>query len=497
MNKLNFKIPFFTAAALLLIILSFYFIRVKAVNGENTIAQKKAKYVFLFIGDGMGISQVQLTQATLPYFDNSVYDSDSLRLLQLPVTGFSTTHADNRYITGSAAAGTALATGNKTSISTISMSADHTKKLESIAKKAKKNDMRVGIITSVSIDHATPAVFYANSPSRDYYNYIAAQMAESDFDYFGGGYAKGNFEKYLKVDTTRHPADYTPTEIETLMEEKGYQITRNRAEFEAMKPGKNWTFSTYDESGAMSYAIDRKDSELTLADYTAKGIEMLDNENGFFMMVEGGKIDWASHANDAATVVYDVLDFDAAVNEALKFYKLHPEETLIIVTADHETGGLGLGFSGMGYKSDFALLTQQKISSALFSENAEKWIDDKIPFETIMDSVSFYYGLNDTSQYSTAKLSEEEYNRIRKAYEKSITGTDGTTQDYIIYGSYNPFTTLVTRILNEKAGIGWTSFSHTCTPVPVFAIGAGKNFFKGYYDNTDIPKRIMQVMEIE
>jgi alkaline phosphatase len=247
----------------------------------------------------------------------------------------------------------------------------------------------------------------------------------------------------------------------------------------------------------MSYAIDRKDSELTLADYTAKGIEMLDNENGFFMMVEGGKIDWASHANDAATVVYDVLDFDAAVNEALKFYKLHPEETLIIVTADHETGGLGLGFSGMGYKTDFALLTQQKISSALFSEKAEKWIDDKIPFETIMDSVSFYYGLNDTSQYSTAKLSEEEYNRIRKAYEKSITGTDGTTQDYIIYGSYNPFTTLVTRILNEKAGIGWTSFSHTCSPVPVFAIGAGSHYFEGYYDNTDIPKKIIQVSEIE
>lgn len=499
MKKINFKIPFFTAVILLLVILGFYFINgsTAGTNANSKFENNSGtpKYIFYFIGDGMAMPHLQLTEAALPYIRANRENVKKLNIRQFEYTGLSTTHAETRYITGSAAAGTALATGQKTSIGTIAKNGDHSQNLTSIAKTAKKEDMRVGIISSVSIDHATPAVFYANADSRGHYNFIASQMASSDFDYFGGGYAAGNLEKNKAPD--RNPKNHQAVDIEKLMQENGYLISKNTYGFQNLKAGKNWVFSAYNESdGSLSYEIDRKTNELSLSQYTEKAIELLENENGFFIMVEGGKIDWAAHANDASTVAGEVLAFDNAIGKALEFYEKYPDETLIIVTSDHETGGLGLGFSGMKYESDYRLLGGQKISAANFSEKAEKWLENKLSFKKAMDSVSFYFGLNDTSVYSSAKLSPEEYSRIETAYNKSISGLDKSMADYIIYGSYNPFTTVVTRILNEKAGIAWTTFSHTAGPVPVFAKGAGETLFTGYYDNTDIPKKLLKAAKL-
>jgi len=499
MKKINFKIPFFTSVILLLVILGFYFTNGSSAginaNSKFENSNHTPKYIFYFIADGLAMPHLQMTEAALPYIATNRENIKTLNIRRFEHTGFSTTHAETRYITGSAAAGTALATGQKTSIGTIAKTGDHSQNLTSIAKAAKNQDMRVGIISSVSIDHATPAVFYANADSRSHYNYIAGQMASSDFDYFGGGYAVGNFEKNMAPD--RNPEEHQAIDIEKLMRENGYYISKNNDDFKNLKAGKNWVFSSYNKTdGSLSYEIDRKTNELSLSQYTEKAIELLENKNGFFIMVEGGKIDWASHANDAATVAGDVLAFDNAVGKALEFYEKYPDETLIIVTSDHETGGLGLGFSGMKYESDYRLLGGQKISAAGFSDKADKWIESKLNFDKVMDSVSYYFGLNDTSVYSSAKLSREDYERIETAYNKSISGLDKSMKDYIIYGSYNPFTTIVTRVLNEKAGIAWTTYSHTAGPVPVFAKGVGESQFTGYYDNTDIPKKIMNTAKL-
>ena len=126
-------------------------------------------------------------------------------------------------------------------------------------------------------------------------------------------------------------------------------------------------------SSTLQYEIDRANNDVTLEDITRKAIEVVDNPNGFFMMVEGGKIDWACHDNDAATVVNEVLAFSRSVNAAFEFYKKYPNETLIIVTADHETGGMSLGNDANGYKIFLSILRNQKMSQEKLHQTFENF----------------------------------------------------------------------------------------------------------------------------
>jgi hypothetical protein len=171
------------------------------VHGQNAVAESAgrvgferpwmgAKYVFFFIGDGMASVQIHAAEAYLEAENHDLPGAPKAELLtmsQFPVQGMATTFADNRFITGSAAAGTALACGVKTSIGNISMAPDETTPYTSVAELARDAGMKVGIVSSVSIDHATPAVFYAHQPSRSMYYEISQDLANSDFDYFGGG----------------------------------------------------------------------------------------------------------------------------------------------------------------------------------------------------------------------------------------------------------------------------------------------------------------------
>ena len=141
-------------------------------------------------------------------------------------------------------------------------------------------------------------------------------------------------------------------DLYALAEAAGYKVVQTQAEAEALKAEDGKVIAIDEhlaDSSAMSYELDRAEEEWALADYVEKGIEVLDNDKGFFMMVEGGKIDWACHANDAASTITDTIALDNAVEKAVEFYNEHPEETLIIVTGDHETGGLTIGFAGTDY----------------------------------------------------------------------------------------------------------------------------------------------------
>ncbi len=476
--------------------LSLLFV-ISSCNSQNNltkteIGEKQAKYVFFFIGDGMGLPQVHLTEGYLAAVDGTV-GAKTLNMTSMPHSGFAKTYADTRFITGSAAAGTALATGHKTSINTIAMDSDKHTPLKSIATKAKENGMKVGIISSVNINHATPAAFYANQPERSMYYEIALDLAKSDFDFFGGGGIKYNKGK-------KGDADVDALE---LAKEEGYQYVNTKAAFEGLKAGTGKTIAVNPVllgSMEMPYGIDQQNSEISLAEFTAKGIELLDNENGFFMMVEGGKIDWACHANDVKTVIDDVIEFDEAIAEALDFYKKHPNETLIVVTSDHETGGLTLGYGGTHYSTYLEKLQHQKMSYDRFTKIIEEYKSSHKPQELDPDYINGLikenFGLG--NEELGLELTDKERAQVREAFMFSMPlhKTHSLTQDqmYLKYGGGEPLTSVVIELMSHKAGVSWTSHSHTALPAPVFSIGVGADQLSGYMENTDIPLLMEKLM---
>jgi alkaline phosphatase len=447
---------------------------------------QQAKYVFYFIGDGMGISHIGATEAYLAA-ETGEAGFGRLSFTQFPVNGLSTTYAHNRLITGSAAAGTALATGNKTSINTISMDVAKKNPMQTIAEKAKKEGLKVGVISSVSIDHATPAVFYAHQPERNMYYEIAAMLPASGFDFFGGGSFKDHDKKGTKPS------------VFGMLKDEGYSFINTKTGLEELKPGVGKVVATgtiIEPSGAIRYAIDQTDRDIPLKDFVGKAIDLLDNENGFFIMCEEGKIDWASHENDGATVIHNVIALSEAVENALEFYKAHPGETLIIVTADHETGGMSMGSVLSKYESDYGILQHQKISAFAFADMADSLMKnpENQNFDFALSLVEEYFGLGKSAGF---EMTDYEKSLLRDAYNVSGGAMDMINEEkYIRYGGYHPLANAATRILNSRAGIAWGTWAHTAQPVPVFAIGEGAELFEGYYDNTDIPKKIAKAMGI-
>ncbi len=449
---------------------------------------QKAKYVFLFIGDGMGLAQVNLTQGYLAALEDRV-GFVQLNFTKFPQVGFVSTYANDQMITCSAAAATALATGHKTNIGRISMDPSGSVPYESVATKAKRSGYKVGIVSNTSIDHATPAAFYAHQPDRDNYFEIGVQLAQSDFDFFAGG-------GFLIPDGTLGGKEVN---LVQLAKDNGFNVVNTRDGFEKLAPGAGRTLLLSPRpasEGSLPFSIDADPGDFTLADYTSKAISMLDNENGFFLMVEGGKIDWACHENDAATAIQEVIAFDKAVGNAVAFYLKHPDETLIIVTADHETGGLALGNNETGYDSHFGLLRYQKSSMGELNKivarfKVNKSGDSDADFAKILKVLESEMGLN--SRQRNTLLSDTDSSMLKKAFVESVYGleTENGTK-----GDDRTFIATAIGILAEKAGIGWSSGSHTCVNVPVFAIGTGAERFSGYIDNTDIPKLIGELMGI-
>ncbi len=467
---------------------------------------QEAKYVFLFIGDGMATVQVNAAEV----YAASVIDPDTrmhekLAMSQMPFHGLATTFSENSYITDSAAAGTALACGYKTKSGVISMNADGTVSYKSIAKAAQDAGMKVGIVSSVSIDHATPAVFYANQPSRNMYHEIDHELANSGFDYFGGGGVKR--------------PDGPLGNVYDAATANGYTIVTDRVSLQALTPasGKVIAYNhTLDGSKALYYELDRPADHISLAEFTEKGIELLDNPNGFFMMVEGGKIDWACHANDARSAIDDTLAFDDAIKEAVEFYNDHPDETLIIVTGDHECGGMTIGYAGTAYETYFDIVNRQNQSYIEFGKVFADAIAAGDSFNDLKDDITAAFGLEFLSRAQRRMLERQaesgdhdasvtlrlavnnwELQDLKRAFTMSMMPDSARPSDirtYELYGYYDPLTVTCTHILNKKAGVAWTSYSHTGVPVPVFAQGVSGEDFDGFYDNTDIAKKMAASM---
>jgi alkaline phosphatase len=458
-------------------------------GADNGYYGKKAKYVFYFIGDGMGMPQINSTEifkGTLS--GNNPMSRQPLNFSAFPNQGMQATYSNNTFITESAAAGTALATGHKTNNDVLGMDATKTVKLKSMAEMAKEKGMKVGIVTSVSLDHATPGAFYAHESSRKNLYEIGLSMVNSGFDYFAGG--------SLLAPTG---AKKDKTNVFDIARQNGYKVVNSKEDIANLskKDGKIIAVNQIlaaDE--ALPYDIDRNSEDMNLADYTKKGIELLDNPNGFFMMVEGGKIDWSSHANDAATTVRDVMAFEKAIDQALAFYAKHPDETLIVVTGDHETGGMTIGFAGTGYNTFYNKINKQSLSYETFDKDIKAYRQNVGAANA---------NLNDwlpvlEAKFGLTELTDYDKSRLRDALAASMIEPKQRTKDekgYLLYGGYEPFSVTVTHILNQKAGIGWTTYAHTGVSIPVFAQGVGGENFKGSYDNTDVAKKIMGIMGVQ
>ncbi|MGN1416607.1 MAG: alkaline phosphatase, partial [Oscillospiraceae bacterium] len=309
----------------------------------------------------------------------------------------------------------------------------------------------------------------------------------------------------------------------TLAEQAGYKVIKTQAEAEKLtaKDGKAIVIGeNIADSGSLSYNNDRVKDEWALADYVEKGIEVLDNDNGFFMMVEGGKIDWACHANDAGSTIADTVALSSAVSKAVDFYNEHPDETLIIVTGDHETGGLTIGYAGTNYDTFLTNLKNQKISYAKFdSDYVSRYKENNTSFSAVMKDITKLFGLTapagtpeaqvqldsadkhpDSDNTGTLEMTEYEYEKLKAAYEETMTRTSDdeiSQEEYVLYGSYEPLTVTITHILNNKSGVNFASYAHTGLPVAVFAKGAGSELFEGYYDNTDIYNNLAELTQVQ
>ena len=295
--------------------------------------EKKAKYIFLFIGDGMGFTHIAATESYLSYKEGKI-GGERLLFSTFPYCGNVSTYSANRNVTCSAASGTAIACGEKTNNDMIGMNADSVA-IYSMAAALKEDGYKIGIITTAPVNHATPSAFYAHNINRDNAYEISCEIPASGFEFFAGA----GFLKHRGENEDQRP-------VGEILEENGYTVSYGIEEFKDKSTLTSKAILCQEgnlNKNAQNYSVDYEEMGMGLRDMLKAGMAFIGEEEPFFFMCEGGMIDWGAHANSPMAVIHDIVDFDDAIREAYEFYLEHPDETLIIVTSDHETGGMTLG----------------------------------------------------------------------------------------------------------------------------------------------------------
>ncbi len=461
-------------------------------------ASAEVKYVFYFIGDGMGVNQINVTETYLAAVKGKI-GYEPILMASLPVVGMVNTYSATNGVTDSAAGGTALATGHKTKNGAIGVLEDLETPCTSIAAWAHKAGKAVGVATSVAITHATPASFYGHQPSRQMYYELGKDLCASGYDFFGGA----DFHRpYTK--------DGEPS-LHQQAKDAGYTIVKSYKEY--TKRGRKADKVILIQSDAQNaklesdhipYAIDQTKDDLTLEQITRAGINFLmsKQKDGFFFQIEGGMIDYACHRNDIGNAINEVLDLDKAVKVAYEFYEQHPDETIIVISADHETGGLVMGRGP--YELHTELLRYQRCSI-----DELKWILNeqykRSPKKFTKAAVDKQ--LHELMGFGTGiSLDEKQQQRLQGRWnniEKAMNVVSGLPADAPadartkatndVKGRISDLCETVKHILSEVSLISWASGGHSNGYVPVYAIGPGTEVFQGRINNIEIAPAMARI----
>ena len=416
-------------------------------------ANAKPKYVFLFIGDGMG-------PTTRQYYAHEYPDSS---LETFPVTVLSGTNNVHNTTTDSAASGTAIACGIKTYNKAIGVDAQK-KPVVSLAKKLRDRKYSIGIITSVGLNDATPSAHYANRHNRAEYAGILEDLYVSKFNFFAGGWIA-------------RPPKFTMDDFAAQLKKHNYHY-RSEFTFDASTPTDRVVFI----GSMLPDWPAAKQPRHILSEVTAYAANCLvKNPNGFFMMIEGGAIDHRNHNNDLAGAMREMREFDLAIKTALEFQKKYPKETLIIITSDHDTGGMNI----LGYKD--ASMWVKQINMAI---NADAKVTKRIATQSDKEVIAYlakYFGMGE--------LSENEYKAMVEALRIYRDPELRKKKEFrSMYGTYNPVVVQMMRLRDARTGVNWSSFSHTPRKILTNASGAGQELFKEVKENSDSPHVISRAM---
>lgn len=449
----------------------------------SALAEGQVKYVFYFIGDGMGVNQINVTETYLAALKGKI-GYEPILMSNFPVVGLVNTYSATNGVTDSAAGGTALASGNKTKNGAIGMLEDLKTPCNSIAVWAQKAGKAVGVATNVAITHATPASFYGHQPNRNMYYEIGQDLCKSNFDFFAGAdFHRPNTKE--GEPTLREQAKAAGYTILT----GGYKEYQKKGR----KADKLILFQSDEQneklqSDHIPYALDQDKNDLTLEQITRAGINFLmsKQKDGFFFQIEGGMIDYACHRNDIGNAINEVLDLDKAVRVAYEFYEQHPDETIIVISADHETGGLVMGCGPYELHTDLLKYQTRSIDETKWLLNQlYKKAPKKFTRAEVDKQLQAILGLG--AGIPVSDKQRERVDRRWKAIEQAI-NDGGKVSDRI-----NDLCETCKHIISEAALISWASGGHSNGYVPIYAIGPGTEVFQGRIDNKEIAPAMARI----
>ena len=449
----------------------------------SVMAEGQVKYVFYFIGDGMGVNQINITETYLAALKGRI-GIEPITMSEFPVVGMVNTYSATNGVTDSAAGGTALATGKKTKNGAIGVLQDLKTPCTSIAAWAKDAGAAVGVATNVAITHATPASFYGHQPDRNMYFEMGKDLCNSGYDFFAGADFHKPNTKAGEPSLRQQAKDAGYTILTGGYKEyqkkgrKADKLILLQSDYQNEKLG----------SDHIPYALDQDKNDLTLEQITRAGINFLmsKQKNGFFFQIEGGMIDYACHRNDIGNAINEVLDMDKAVKVAYEFYQQHPDETIIVISADHETGGLVMGTGAYEIHTDLLRYQTRSIDEAkwqlrqLYKKNPRQFTRAEVDKQ-----VSAMLGLG-----GGIPLNDQQRQRIDRRWDSIQKAIDegGKVEDRI-----NDLCETCKHIISEVAHISWASGGHSNGYVPVYAIGPGTEIFQGRIDNIEIAPAMARI----
>lgn len=451
-------------------------------------ATGEPKYVFYLIGDGLGASQRQISEYYLRQITGD--ENAKLNMNQMPVAGINTTYSLDTLVTDSAAAGTALSSGVKTNNGYIATTPDGVK-TTTLIEAIQEKGYATGIVTSTRLTHATPASFVAHNESRNDENAIAEEYLTSNVDFIAGGGMRnfvpvsysGEEDAMGKTIGSKREDE---TDLVAEFEDSGYKTftagSGSDALYDYIPQAGDKVFAALTNSH-MPYEVDRENADtnlMSLSELTQKAVDLLSlDKEGFMLMVEGGRIDHASHPNDVVATIIDTLEFDEVIKIAMDFYNANPDETMIIVVGDHETGGMGLGF-GTDY---FLNLDQVEGITGSFEDAygfAYEKDGDRAAYFAMIDNLGIK-NITDTEK------------------EMIEAGMDKVDQEFVDPKNgynYNEAGLAVNQVVSQRVGVEWTTYAHTGTQIPFGVMGSNQYQFGGFMDNTEIAQTIAQIMGI-